>query len=78
MEWTDGWEPGRIGAVGMVWLGSWDGGVGVGGAGRGELQLRRDPEQAVGRVNPFGSLRTMVSGVGWCVWELVWGGELGG
>ena len=60
--------------IGVGWAagqsGSWDVGVGwVCGAGRGELQLRRDPEQTVGRVNPFGSLRTMVSGVGWCVWS---------
>ncbi len=59
--------------IGVGWAagqsGSWDVGVGwVCGAGRGELQLRRDPEQTVGRVNPFGSLMTMVSGVGWCVW----------
>ena len=66
---------GRVGAradraVGMVWLGSWDGGAGVGCAGRGELQLRRDPEQTVGRVNPVGSLRAMVPvEVGWCFWE---------
>jgi len=48
-------------------------------AGRGELQLRRDPEQTVGRVNPVGSLGAMVPvEAGWCFWELGRGNGLGG